>query len=220
MGIINIGKKKEDLPPLEAGPSPLQQQEVPLPMVMELRGKGLSDAQIIQKLQQDGYRVDQIYDALNQSDIKGGVEGAALPQQPPSSMPPPPRQPAPPKRQEPIAPFSDTERVEEIAEAIIDEKWKELTKDLDKILEWKDKAESRLTLIEQNIENLKQGFEKLHSSILGKVSEYDQNIINLGTEIKAMEKVFQKLIPAFTENVNELSRITQTLKRGVPKEKQ
>ncbi len=43
--------------------------------------------------------------------------------------------------------------------------------------------------------------------------EYDQNILNVGTEIKVMEKVFQKVLPTLTENVNELSRITKGMKK-------
>ena len=47
----------------------------------------------------------------------------------------------------------------------------------------------------------------MHKGILGKISEYDQNLVNVGTEIKAMEKVFEKILPSFTDNVQRLSRI-------------
>ena len=40
-----------------------------------------------------------------------------------------------------------------------------------------------------------------------------KNILEVGTEIKAMEKVFQKVLPTFTSTVNELSRITGNLKK-------
>jgi len=103
------------------------------------------------------------------------------------------------------------ERIEEVAEAIIDEKWNELLKDINKMIEWKEKTESRLTIIEQNIQNLKASFESLHKGVLGKISEYDQNLQEVGTDIKAMEKVFQKILPSFTENVNKLARITGTV---------
>lgn len=109
--------------------------------------------------------------------------------------------------------ISQDERIEELAEAIIDEKWKELTKNIDKIIDWKEKTESKINIIQQEFADIKKNFESLHDAILGKVSEYDQNIISLGSEIKAMEKVFQKLLPTFTENVNELARITKTMKK-------
>jgi len=60
---------------------------------------------------------------------------------------------------------------------------------------------------------MQQSFDKLHQAIIGKIAEYDKNILNVGTEIKAMEKVFQKVLPTFTENVNELSRVTRGLRK-------
>ncbi|MBD3164761.1 hypothetical protein GF323_06185 [Candidatus Woesearchaeota archaeon] len=99
------------------------------------------------------------------------------------------------------------ERVEEIAEAIIDEKWNELIKDINKVIEWKERTDNEIKKMEQEITNLKERFESLHKGILGKITEYDQNLTNVGTEIKAMDKVFQKILPTFTENVNKLDRL-------------
>ncbi len=110
-------------------------------------------------------------------------------------------------QQEPL----DEQRIEEITEAIIDEKWNEFLKDINKMIEWKERTESRLVRIEQDIKNLKGSFEALHKGVLGKISEYDQNLVEVGTEIKAMEKVFQKILPTFTENVNKLSRLTDNI---------
>ena len=47
---------------------------------------------------------------------------------------------------------------------------------------------------------------------MGKISQYDSNITDVGTEIKAMEKVFQKILPNLTENVNKLDRMTKSSK--------
>ncbi len=101
------------------------------------------------------------------------------------------------------------ERVEEIAEAIIDEKWNELIKDINKVIEWKERTDMELTRIQQDIANLKERFEALHKGILGKITEYDQNLTNVGTDIKAMEMTFQKILPTFTENVNKLDRLVK-----------
>ena len=139
--------------------------------------------------------------------------------QPDTGMPLPPQQQPYPEQQPPQQAYEqpmpvppqqsiDETRIEELAEAIIDEKWNELLKDINKMIEWKEKTDSRLARIEQEIQNLKSSFESLHKGILGKVSEYDQNLVEVGTEIKAMEKVFQKILPTFTDNVNKLSRIT------------
>ncbi len=163
-----------------------------------------------------------------QNQMQGGQQdlppmpGAAPMQQHPMGMPPQQgySQPQPPAMdqgydQQPAAEDNNgtEERIEEVAEAIIDEKWNELLKDINKMIEWKEKTESRLTIIEQNIQNLKSSFESLHKGVLGKISEYDQNLQEVGTDIKAMEKVFQKILPSFTENVNKLARITGTVSK-------
>ena len=100
-------------------------------------------------------------------------------------------------------------RVEEVAEAIIDEKWNELMKDMNKVIEWKDRSDTELKRLAQEIVNLKERFEGLHKGILGKISEYDQNLKGVGSEIKAMEMTFQKILPTFTEGVNKLERFTK-----------
>ena len=103
----------------------------------------------------------------------------------------------------------DTERFEEIAEAIINEKWNELIKDINKVVEWKERTDTQLKRIEQEIMNLKERFESLHKGVLGKVGEYDQNLTNVGTEIKAMQMAFKKIMPTFVENVNKLERLAK-----------
>ena len=104
------------------------------------------------------------------------------------------------------------ESVEEIAESIVEEKWEEFNKELGKINEWKDKSESRLVKAEQELEDLKEDVENLHKAIVAKIGEYDKNLLDVGTEIKAMEKVFQKVLPELTGSVSELSRITKGIK--------
>ena len=67
---------------------------------------------------------------------------------------------------------------------------------------------------EQQLKDLSSGLNSLHKSLIEKISEYDKGITNVGTEIKAMEKVFQKILPSLTENVNRLDRIAKGSKLG------
>ena len=175
--------------------------------ILYMRQKGYSDDQIIQYLQNQGYAPAQISDAINQADMSGGA-GIIPPPEIPSmateqaftpQAPPPPLGVTPEER----------ERVEEIAEAIIDEKWNEFVKDMNKVIEWKEKTESRVIRLEQGFSDLRASFDSLHRGMLGKISEYDKNLVDVGTEIKAMEKVFQKVLPTFTENVGKLSRMLE-----------
>jgi len=103
--------------------------------------------------------------------------------------------------------------VEETVEAIIDEKWNELLKDINKIVEWKEKTDATLTRLQQEIDDLKQSMTSLSKGMMAKVATYDQNIKNVGVDIKAMEQVFQKILPQFTDNVNKLARITDKVSK-------
>ncbi len=127
------------------------------------------------------------------------------PQGPPPGMPPPQQD-----ANDSVNPA--LERIEEIAEAIIDEKWNDLVKTINKIIDWKDRTENVIVKIQSDFENLRKDYDNLTKGVLGKVGEYNQNISNIGVEIKAMEKVFEKVLPLFTENVHTLDRITKEMK--------
>ena len=110
--------------------------------------------------------------------------------------------------------FEDNQvKVEELVEAVIEEKWDELVKDVNKIVNWKNNVETRVSDIEVTLAGLKENFSELQRSILGKVNEYDKHIQEVGSEIQAMEKVFSKVLPRFTENINELNSIAEKLKK-------
>lgn len=192
--------------------------DMPVDQVKAMRSKGFDNNQIVQALQRSGYSSTQIFDALNQADL---VTGSALPA---GSSFMGNQSPAPPGYDEPESMQNyggggemgggvSNEEVEELVESIIDEKWDELAKDINKIVEWRNDVESRITKMEQRFESLQEEFDKLHQAIIGKIGDYDKNILEVGAEVKAMEKVFSKVLPLFTENVNELNRITQDMKK-------
>jgi DNA-binding transcriptional MerR regulator len=223
MALFGLSKKNEGNEPQPASPPSSfseTQSSVPLDQVISLRQQGLSNPQIIQNLQQQGYNTSQIYDALSQADVKGTIEPQPYDQYPENPEISNPMQPDQSYYQQyasapqyPSQASSGTEeRIEEIAEAIIEEKWSELVKNVNKIIDWKEKTETRIAQLEQKMADLRNDFETLHTGVLGKVGEYDQNLTNLGAEIKAMEKVFSKILPTFTENVNELSRLSKELR--------
>lgn len=195
----------------------------PLPQVISMKQQGYDDSQISQYLQSQGFSQQQISDVLSQASL-GSTQpsydeyGAMPPPGPGPEMPPPQGyEQYPQYPEQPAEPTVDKEKIEEIAEAIIDEKWNEVLKDINKVIEWKNNAESRLVKIEQEIKNIKENFDSLHKGVLGKISDYDQNLSSVGTEIKAMEKVFQKILPTFTENVNKLAKLSEGVK--LPKKK-
>lgn len=208
MGILDIFKKRPSQPgeqqPVNypvpmgypvAGPLP---QETPANQVIAMQQQGFTNNQVVQSLQRQGYQPQQIYDALTQAESRGGAEPFA---------------PTPPGSEAPGAQPSPAEApkgYEEMAEAIVEEKWQEFTRELGKMNEWKDATTSRLDKLDQSMTDMKADLENLHKAIVSKISEYDKNLLDVGTEIKAMEKVFQKVLPELTGSVAELSRITKT----------
>lgn len=173
-------------------------QTIPVSQIEDLKRQGMSNNDIIRTLQQQGYSSTQIFDALSPAAPSYAPRRDA----PLSPMP---------------APARPDEDIEELVESIIDEKWNDLLADINKVIAWKDATESRIAKMEQQLSDMKTQFEKVHQAIIGKVAEYDQHILDVGAEVKAMEKVFSKVLPVFTDNVAELSRITDNMRKIPPK---
>ncbi len=160
--------------------------------VLSLKQQGYTNNQIIQYLQQQGHESYQIFDALSQADAQ---------------IKPLVREESPPELS-----LGRTADVEEIVESVVEEKWKVFEDGVKKILEWKNEAEGRLIKLETEIAGLKESFAQLQGALFGKLGDYEKGIVDVGSEVKAMERVFQKVIPTLTESVAELSRIAKTTK--------
>ncbi len=102
--------------------------------------------------------------------------------------------------------------IEENVEKILDDKWGEIIANIEKILKWKNDLDKRFSLVINNFEDIDQTFGEFQKKILNKIDNYDSNILDINSEMKALEKVFQKITPVLVNNVNELSRITNELK--------
>jgi hypothetical protein len=172
--------------------------DTPVEKVMVMKQQGYDNSQIVQILQRDGYSSAQVFDALNQVEIRSGAPVAGNPTIPPG--------------QQQQAMGEQGTNIEEYVETIIDEKWTELEKDIQKIIDWKNRSEQRITELNARVDDLKDRFDKVQASIMGKVSEYDRTMQDVGADLKAMERVFSKVLPQFTDNVKQLSDITEKMK--------
>lgn len=175
-----------------------------VPEILQLRSQGLTDNLIAQELQNRGYVQAQIDQAMMQADSANGPSYSA-----PASSYPQPRMPAPSAEDSNIY-----ERIEEITESMIDEKWDELIAEVKKIIEWKDKIEEKQNKIINDVQKLKEDFTILHQGVLGKLEDYDGRMRDVGVELKAVGKVFKDVIPEFVENVKELKGITEKSKKS------
>ena len=190
-------------------------EKSPKDIIQEMKSKNYSNNQIVEYLQKQGMKSQEIFDMMNKVDAGpsagpiGGPTPIPKPINPMASGPQP-------------GPMSSggmsKEQIEEISESIVDEKMEDFQKESKKITDWKDTTETRLTAMETRLEELAKNFEALHTGVLGKIEEYDKGLTDVGTEIKALEKVFSKILPTLTENVSELGRITKNLK-AAPKAK-
>jgi len=187
--------------------------------VNQLRTQGLTDQQIMGELKSKGVNESQAISALGSLNQQSQQSMPGQPTMGSSSMV---QQPAmmssgeqdymggmPPQGGSVMSsPDNLYERVEEIAEGLIDEKWDDLIVEVKKIIEWKEKFEEKSIKINSDLEKLKEDFKTLHQGVLGKVEEYDKRMQDVGTELKAVGKVFKDVVPIFTDNVKELRHIT------------
>ena len=174
--------------------------------VMELRSQGLPDTLVRQELQGRGYPGAQVEQAIMQADTGAGMPTANYAEQ---------AQYAQPASAQPVGGEGNIyERMEEIAEGLIDEKWDELIAEVKKIVEWKEMVEQAQRKLQNDVDKLKEDFNLLHQGVLGKLEDYDTRMRDVGTELKAVGKVFKDVVPVFVENVKELRDITGKVKKG------
>jgi len=212
--------------------------EAPINEVITLQKQGRTIAQVTRELQNKGYSLQEINEAINQASIKSGVGGPTVPEPPtpienmqesilrPQEMPPAPTpdmpspQPAPayPQYQPAMAPAMPAEPsityedVQSLVEEVIEEKWKELMTTMGDIPSWRSQVMNDLEAVKQELLRVERRFEEMQSAIFGKVKEYGSSMQDLGSEMKAFEKVFEKIIEPMTTNIKELERITGQLK--------
>ncbi|MBI2151971.1 hypothetical protein HYU21_04555 [Candidatus Woesearchaeota archaeon] len=183
--------------------------------VMELRNQGLTDNVVIAEMSKRGYVMEDIQAALAQADsmygsfaqdnsgMAGGMNGSM------------PRMQAQAERQVKSSVGDDNiyDRIEEITENMIDEKWDELIAEVKKIIQWKEKVEEKQNKLVSDVDKMKEDFKTLHGGVLGKLEEYDERMQDVGTELKAVGRVFKDVVPEFVENVKELRSLKEEWKR-------
>ena len=107
----------------------------------------------------------------------------------------------------------DTNRIQELAEAIVNERWEDLMSKMGNLPAWKERTHVDLSGVKQEVMRLENRFEQLQQSVLGKVREYDEGVRSIHTEMKALEKVFERILEPLVSNIKELDRITKELKK-------
>jgi hypothetical protein len=227
----------------------LKNKEIPTEKVLDMQKQGLGSQEIISNLQNLGYKHEQIASAMDQATVKNEISNMGPPEQPalegdvplalmnapapsnsqeePASQQDyPPMEYAPTDQTAGFAPEplerASYDAIEEIAESIIKEKWSEMVRSVGDITQWKERTDLDLENVKQELIRTQQKFDDLQKALIGKVSEYSEGIIHLGTEMKALEKVLEKILAPLTKSVKDLQIVSEKLatrKRAAPRKK-
>lgn len=213
--------------------------QIPTQKVIELKKQKLLDSQIIQMLEQEGYQPSQILEALNQAKLKNQLNGSIdnivnsdQPQSTPNTNIAPEQQEQIPMQPQDLnqqdynndvnttnqyddlnMPAGTTEILQEIAEKIVEEKWHQLYDEVMQIFNWKTKVEAKINEMDSKINSLNQSIQTLQGSIFGKLKDYDENIQEFGTEIKAIDKVFKQFVPNLKTTITDLNKAASKFKK-------
>src|SRR3989344_1457988 len=202
--------------------------------INELRGAGKQNPDIVDNLKKEGYSSKEIYDSMsneNSDDLAPptpseefgeGAAGQGVGQESEEFSSRSFETDEPEQRADFISSqkFSSPSRIparekiedfEEIAESIISEKMDELSVSINDISLWKEKTSTEIEAIKQEILRIRNRFENLQVSMLGKVEDYKKSITDMNIEVKTLSKVLEKILQPLTENVKELGRITDRL---------
>tara|TARA_Y100000310_G_scaffold306661_1_gene348013 strand:- start:3 stop:602 length:600 start_codon:yes stop_codon:yes gene_type:complete len=106
-----------------------------------------------------------------------------------------------------------TEDVEKIVQSVVNDKWEPVKENVNSIEAWKSEVDNQLGDFKNQLAALDKKLSDAQNAIMGKVDDYNKSLGDVNVEIQAMGKVFEKVIPQFTDNVNRLSEMVE--KKGV-----
>ena len=202
-----------------------QMMEPLMEQVMSMLEQGYPNNEIIAKLQEQGYANTDIQETLNQAHTKASIEGQEqqIPPAPSATQMQPSllnAEPQPVMQQQQFQassveiPSRDVEeKIEEIAESIIEEKWQRIAEDIGDLAMWKEKVKNEVVAIKQEMLRMQSRFEAIQQAVMGRIKEYDRQVEEVGTDVKAVEKLLESILKPLTENVKELKRITEKMKK-------
>ena len=201
--------------------------EPPVNRAARLQNQGRSNRDIAATLQDEGLSAQETSEALNQAELRGPDLDMAQSQEMQTSA----IEGEAPLTEEQLTPQSTfspadvpqsagggigreaEEFIQEIAESIINEKWERVSEEFGDLAAWKDRVNSDVAAIKQEILRVENRLDNLQNTIIGRLGEYDTHIAGVGTEVKALEEVLKKMMKPLSTNIKELSRVAETLKK-------
>ena len=199
-----------------------------LEQVSEMKNQGISEEEIIKKLQDLGASPKAINDALDQEKIKKAVSEEEEEYGMPSSQPQkmqrsintqeiPDDQMYYPQPEEEYSPQDysqyqenstytqgfDTNTIIEISEQVFSEKIQKIQKLVDEFSEFKTLTETKIENISLRIKRIESISDKLQTAILEKIGSYGSNLESIKKEMSMMQDSFGKMINPLAERAEE-----------------
>ena len=85
--------------------------------------------------------------------------------------------------------------ITEISEQVVSEKLSPLRKDIEKVIDFKTTAESKISYIDERLQRIEKIIDRLNLSIMQKVGDYMTNIDDIKKELVETQKSFKSLVP-------------------------
>ena len=198
-----------------------------LEQVSEMKNQGISEEEIIKKLQDLGASPKAINDALDQEKIKKAVSNEEEYGMPSSQTPKMQRsvnnQEIPndqmyyPQQEEEYSPQDysqyqenstytqgfDTNTIIEISEQVFSEKIQKIQKLVDECSEFKTLTETKIENISLRVKRIESISDKLQTAILEKIGSYGSNLESIKKEMSMMQDSFGKMINPLAERAEE-----------------
>lgn len=137
---------------------------------------------------------------------------AAQPQQ---IMGPPPGMMGPPMPSYPSPMPQLGISTEDLVEKIVSEKMENLERRLSDQERIHSDLMQQIQQVRGSLNELKGKYSQLQEDSVVKIEEYNKELEGVGSQIKAMQRVMQNIIPTFAENVRSLTEVVREL-RGPP----
>lgn len=201
--------------------------------VRELSSQGNSEKDIIRTLRNEGYSNEEISNALNRAikfKVKGsnsqGYEGGPPMSEAPNRgrgnqssqfVAPPPETGGSWKGggDENVIEMSEEEEIglEELIEEIVDEKWRSIEGEMDRMKKGFVKLQDQIDFLKQRVDEVENKQEEKKEELKGMIQDSSQKMEKIEGRIGSVEKAFKEFLPSLTENVRSLSEIVEKMKK-------
>ncbi|GEM_PF-6439425 len=119
------------------------------------------------------------------------------------------------KPPEPTYAYATMEDVERLVEAIVEEKWKKVDM---RLVEFENKiksTESKITSLSSKLAELERVFSEIQARIAEREKEHIDEMKEVKTSLKAMEKILSEFVPQFTDGIRDVRELIKVLKEKV-----